>query len=46
MQEVRMECQLLDRNFSAEVADCMREFSKSVLKTANVWKDAEAKLKQ
>jgi hypothetical protein len=46
MQEARMECQLSDKNFSAEVADRMREFSKSVLKTANVWKDAEAKLKQ
>jgi hypothetical protein len=29
MQEARMECQLSDKNFSAEVADRMREFSKA-----------------
>jgi hypothetical protein len=46
MQETRMERQLSEKMFSAEVADRMREFSKSVLDTANTWKDAEAKLKQ
>jgi hypothetical protein len=46
MQETRMERQLSEKMFSAEIADRMREFSKSVLNTANAWKDAEAKLKK
>jgi hypothetical protein len=46
MQETRMERQLSEKMFSAEVADRMREFSKSVLNTANAWKDAEAMLKE
>jgi hypothetical protein len=46
MQETRMERQLSEKMFSAEVADRMREFSKSVLNTANAWKDAEAMLKK
>jgi hypothetical protein len=46
MKEARMERQLSDAGFSAEFADRMRGFSKSVLNTANVWKDVEAKLKQ
>jgi hypothetical protein len=46
MQETRMERQLSEKMFSAEVADRMREFSKSVLNMANAWKDAEVKLKK